>query len=175
MVQPHSFKYSIRRTGDGVQVGIRCYRWKVFSISLSWSILWVLAAAKAYESGWGKSYFGFLFIPFCAFLASLGVVIAVNSVLSHTLILSPGPQLWLRVPFFGISRTRLIDLNDVNSFGFGHFSHSLIPVLRLELRNPSGRNKWVVLARETTESEVDAFLQDIEAQGFLLPKRASQG
>jgi hypothetical protein len=102
-------------------------------------------------------------------------VLAVNSVLSHTLILSSGPQLRLRVSFFGVSTTRLIDLNDVNGFGFGHFSHSLIPVLRLELRNPSGRNKWVVLARETTESEVDAFLQDIEAQGFLLPKRASQG
>jgi hypothetical protein len=164
-----SFKYNIRRTRNGVQVGVRCYRWRIFSISLVWSILWVLAAVKAYESAWGKNYLGFMSILFCAFVASLGAVIAVNSVLSYALILSPLSGLRLRVSFFGLSTTRSIALSDVNSFGFGHFSHSLIPVLRLELRNPSGRNKWVVLARETTEREVDAFLQDIEGQGFLLP------
>jgi hypothetical protein len=28
---------------------------------------------------------------------------------------------------FGLSKTRFIGLSDVHNFGFGHFSHSLIP------------------------------------------------
>ena len=133
-------------------------------------MLWVLAALKAYESGWIKNYFVLLSIPFCALLAGLGIFNVVNSVLSHTLILSPSSALQLRASFFGLSTTRLINLSDVESFGFGHFSHSLIPVLKLELRTRGARNKWVVFARGTTEQEVEAFLQDIAAQGFRLPR-----
>jgi hypothetical protein len=170
LVQTHSLNYDIRKTRDGVQVEIRSYRWKVFCISLLWSIVWVFAALKAYESGWTKNYFALLSIPFCALLAGLGIFNVVSSVLSHTLILSPPSVLQLRASFFGLSTTRLINLSNVASFGFGHFSHSLIPVLKLELRTRSGRNKWVVLASGITEREVDAFLQDIEAQGFRLPR-----
>jgi hypothetical protein len=169
LVETHSFKYDIRKTRDGVRLTIRCYRWKVFWISLLWSMIWALAAAKAL-SGWNKSYFLFLCIPFCALLAGLGAFNVVNSVLSHTLIVSPPSELRVRSSFFGLSKTRSISLSDIYSFGFGHFSHSLIPMLRLELRNPSGRSKWIEFARGTTEREVDAFLQDIKAQGFQLPR-----
>jgi hypothetical protein len=104
LVQTHSFKYDIQKTRDGVGLRLRGYRWKVFWISLLWSMLWALAAAKAYESGWDKNYFVFLCIPFCALLACWGTVISVNSVLSHTLTLSPSSELRLRVSFFGLSR-----------------------------------------------------------------------
>jgi len=170
LVETHSFKYDVRRKGDGVQVVIRCYRWKVFYISLLWSMFWGLSAAKAYESEWTKSYFVFLSIPFCALLAVLGLFNVVRSVLSHTLILSLPSELHIRASFFGLSTTRLINVSDVESFGPGHFSHSLIPVLRLELRARSGRNEWIVFARGTSEREVNVFLQDIAAQGFLLPR-----
>jgi hypothetical protein len=131
-------------------------------------MVWALATAKAL-SGWDKNFFIFLAIPLCALLAGLGVFNVVNSVLSHTLILSSPSELRVRFSFC-ISKTRSINLSDIYSFGFGHFSHSLIPMLRLEVRNPSGRSKWIEFARGTTEREVDAFLQDIEAQGFQLPR-----
>jgi hypothetical protein len=154
---------------DGVQLRIRCYRRRVFWISLLWTMIWTLAALKAL-SGWEENYFIFMCIPFCALLAGLGAINVVNSALSHTLILSPPSELRVRSSFFGFSRTRSINLSDICSFGFGHFSHSLIPMLRLELRNPNGRSKWIEFARGTTEREVDAFLQDIETQGFQLPR-----
>jgi hypothetical protein len=132
LVQIHSFKYDVRKTRDGVRLRIRGYRWKVFWISLLWSMLWALAAAKAYESGWDKNYFVFLCIPFCALLAGLGAFNVVNLVLSHKLILSPPSGQRLRSSFFGLSTTRFISLSDVHNFGFGHFSHSLIPVLKFE-------------------------------------------
>lgn len=168
----HSFKYDIRKTRDGVRLRICCYRWKVFWVSLLWTMIWALAAAKAL-SGWDKSYFIFLCIPFCALLAGLGVFSVVNSVLSRTLILSSSSELRVRSSFFGLSKTRSINLSDICSFGFGHFSHSLTPMLRLEIRNPRdprGRSKWIAFALGTTEREVDAFLQDVEAQGFRLPR-----
>lgn len=167
----HSFKYDIRKTRDGVRLGICCYRWKVFWISLLWTMTWALAAAKAL-SAWDKNYFIFLCIPFCALLAGLGAFNVVNSLLSHTLTLSSPSELRVRSSFFGLSKTRSITLSDISSFGFGHFSHSLTPMLRLELRNPRDprRSKWIAFARGTTEREVDAFLQDVEAQGFRLPR-----
>jgi hypothetical protein len=168
----HSFKYDIRKTRNGVRLKIRCYRWKVFWISLLWTMIWVWAAAKAL-SLWGGNYFIFLCIPFCALLAGLGVFNVVNSILSHTLFLPSPSELRVRSSFFGLSKTRSINLSDICSFGFGHFSHSLTPMLRLELRNPRdprGRSKWIEFARGTTEREVAAFLQDIEAQGFRLPR-----
>jgi hypothetical protein len=134
-----------------------------------WTMIWALAAAKAL-SGWDKNYFIFLCIPFCALLAGLGVFNVVNSVLSHTLFLSSPSELRVRSSFFGLSKTRSVNLSDICSFGFGHFSHSLTPMLRLELRNPSGRTRWIEFARGITEKEVDAFLRDIEAQGFQLPR-----
>lgn len=170
--EAHSFEYDIRKTQDGVRLRIRCYRWKVFWISLLWSMAWALATAKALSS-LDKSFFIFLCIPFCALLAGLGVFNVVNSVLSHTLILSSPSELRVRSSFFGLSKTRSINLIDIYSFGFGSFSHSLTPMLRLELRNPRdprGRSKWIEFARGTTEREVDAFLRDIEAQGFRLPR-----
>jgi hypothetical protein len=54
----------------------------------------------------------------------------------------------------------------VNSFGFGRAWHSFTPVLRLEIRTPSPRTKWVVLASGTSEHEVNAFLREIETRGF---------
>ena len=66
-----------------------------------------------------------------------------NAVLSYTLILSPAAGLRARTSFSGLATNRLIDLNDINSFGFGYASHSLIPVLRVELRNPEDEtNGW---------------------------------
>jgi hypothetical protein len=132
-------------------------------------MVWALATAKAL-SGWDKNFFIFMAIPLCALLAGLGLFNVLNSVLSHTLILSSPSELRVRSSFFGISNTRSINLSDIYSFGFGHFSHSLTPMLRLEVRNPSGRSKWIEFARGTTEREVDTFLQDIEAQGFRLPR-----
>jgi len=72
-----------------------------------------------------------------------------------------------------VGRNRSIDLRDVISFGFGLASHSLTPVLKLERQTSGARTKWVVLASQTKEGEVNAFLQDIEAQGFQLPQRGS--
>jgi hypothetical protein len=105
----------------------------------------------------------FVFPLLCALLASLGAVIAVNAVLPYTLILSPAAGLRVRTSFFGLATNRLIHLNYIKSFEFGYASHSLIPALRLELRNPRGRNQWIVVTKGTTEQEVNAFLQDIEA------------
>jgi hypothetical protein len=169
LAQQHSFKYNVRKTQDSVEVEVGRYRWSGFLISLLWSILWVVAAAEAYESWWGQTYFGFLFLMVGLLLASFGTFIAVNSVLWRTLILSPSSGLRLRTSFFGVATNKSINLSDVNSFGFGLATHSFTPVLRLELRTPSARTKWVVLASRTTEHEVNAFLQDIEAQGFQLP------
>jgi hypothetical protein len=112
----HSFKYDIRKTRDGLRLRIRCYRWKVFWISLLWSMIWALAAAKAL-SGWNKNYVIFLCIPFFALLAGLGVFNVVNSVLSHELILSSPSELRVRSAFFGLSKTRSINLSDICSFG----------------------------------------------------------
>jgi hypothetical protein len=122
------------------------------------------------KSWWGKTYFGFLFLVVCVLFASFGTFLAVNSVLWRTLILSPLSGLRLRTSFFGVGTNKSISLRDVNSFGFGLATHSFTPVLRLELRTPSARTKWVVLASWTTQNEVSAFLQDIEAQGFQLPR-----
>jgi hypothetical protein len=170
LAQQHSFKYNVRKTQDGIEVEIGPYRWKGFLVSLLWSILWIVAGAQAYESWWGKTYFGFLFLVVCVLLASFGTFLAINSALWRTLILSPSSGLRLRTSFFGVATNKSINLSDVNSFGFGLATHSFTPVLRLELRTSRARTKWVVLASRTTENEVNAFLQDIEAQGFQLPR-----
>ena len=170
MSKRRAFEYDVRRTRNGVEVEIGRYRWKGFLISLLWSILWIAAAAEAYQSWWGKTYFGFLFLVVCVLLASFGTVLAVKSVLWRTLILSPSSELRLRTSFFGLGRNRSIDLRDVISFGFGLASHSFTPVLKLELRTSGARTKWVVFASQTTEDEVSAFLRDIEAQGFQLQR-----
>jgi len=174
LAQQHSFKYNVRKTQDGVVVEIGRYRWKAFLISLLWSFIWTVAAARAYESSWGRTYLGYLFLVLCALLASFGTILAVNSVLWRTLALSPSSELRLRTSFFGVGRNKSISLSDVNSFGFGLATHSLTPVLRLELRTPSARTKWVVLASMTSENEVNAFLRDIAAQGFQLSRLAGR-
>lgn len=128
-----------------------------------------------YKSEWGASAIAFVFLPLCASLACLGAVIAVNAVLSYTLILSPSVGLRVRTSFFGLATTRLIHFDDINTFGFGYASHGLTPVLRLELRNARGRNEWIALAKGTTEREAHAFLNDAEAQGFRLPRNQEGG
>jgi hypothetical protein len=169
LVETHSFNYDVRRTQDGVRVTIRDYQWKRFLISLLWTMVWALAVAKAL-SAWDGNFFVLLSIPFCALFAALGAYNVVASVLSHTLTLLPS-ELRVRSSFFGLSKTKSISLSDIESFGFGKASHSLRPVLRLVLRNPSGkRSKWIEFARGTTEREVDAFLVNIGAQGFQLPR-----
>jgi hypothetical protein len=168
LVETHSFNYDVRRTQDGVCVTIRNYQWKRFLFSLLWTTVWVLAAVKAILA-WDRNFFIFLSIPFSALFAGLGVYSVVASVLSHTLTLLPS-ELRVRSSFFGLSKTKLISRSDIESFGFGKAGHGLIPVLRLALRNPSGRRTpWTEFAQGTTEREVDAFLQNIEAQGFQLP------
>jgi hypothetical protein len=172
LVQPHSFKYKVRRVQNCVEVEVGACRWKGFLASFLWSVLWLLAGFKAFDSWWGKTAFGFLFLLFCVLFAGLGAVIAVHSVLWRTLILSSS-GLCLRSSFFGVAVRRSIELSNVSDFGFGYASHSLRPVLRLELRAPSGRSEWIVLASGTTEEEVSAFLRDTESQGFTLPSRST--
>jgi hypothetical protein len=58
----------------------------------------------------------------------------------------------------------------VVDFGFGYPSHSRTAVLRLELRTPTVRTKWMELFRGVTGEDVKRFLRDIEAEGFRLPK-----
>lgn len=173
MTQQRSFEYNVRKTHNGVKVEIGRYRWKGFFIFLLWSVLWIVGAAEAYQSWWGKTYLGFLFLLVCLLFASFGTLLAVKSVLWRTLVLSPSSELRLRTSFFGVGRNRSINLRDVISFGFGLTSHSFTPVLKLELRTSGTRTKWVVLASETSEDEVNAFLQEIEAQGFPLPPRGN--
>ena len=134
-------------------------------ISMLRSILWIVAGAEAYDSWWGKTYFGCVVLVLCALLA---IFCAINSILLRTLILSPSSGLRLKTSFFGVAMTKSIELSDINSVGFGLASQSSTPVLRLELRTQSARRKWIVLASRTTEQEVNAFLQDIETQGFQL-------
>ncbi len=118
MARQPSFKCKVRKTPDGIEVEIVRYRWKVFLISSLSPILWMLAAAQAYGSWWGKTYLGFLFLVLCVLLASFGTVLAANSVLWRTLILSPSSGLQLRTSFLGVGTNRIINLSDVNSFGF---------------------------------------------------------
>lgn len=168
LLQRHSFKYDVYQDKDCVKVKVGRYRWVGFLISLLWSTLWLLTAISVRESWWGETYFAYLFLLFCTLFIGFGVVLAVNSVLWRTLILSAS-GLRLRTSFFGVAISRTIDLSDVNNLGFGYASHSSIPTLRLELRTPNARTKWIVLASGTTENEVTAFLRDIEAKGFRLP------
>lgn len=168
MVKTPSFDYEVRRTREGVEVEVGRYRWKGFALSLLWVIVWLIAAFEASESWWGQTT-GYFVILACVLYEILGMPIAVYSVLRRTLILSPS-GLGLRSSFFGIGTRRSINLSDVNNFGFGYPSHSRSAVLRLELRTSTARTKWIELARGTTEEEVKAFLNDIEAQGFRLPR-----
>jgi hypothetical protein len=169
VVSRQSFTYDVRRIRNGTEVEIGCCHWKQFLASSLWSILWLAATAAAYESWWGKTYFGFWFLFFCASFIGLGIFNAVHAMLWRTLTLSPS-GLKLRSSFFGVAMTRSIELGSVSSFGLGRAGHSGIPVLRIELRTRATRTKWIVLASGITEAEVKAFLQDVEAQGFQLPR-----
>jgi hypothetical protein len=138
------------------------------SFLLAWVLVWLVAAYVACKSWWGQTS-GFLVTVSCALLASLGMLAAVNSVLRSSLLLSPS-GLNLRSSFFGIATNKSINLSDVIDFGFGYPSHSRSAVLRLELRTPTVRTKWMELVRGVTGEDVKRFLPDIEAEGFRLPK-----
>jgi hypothetical protein len=170
LVETHSINYEVRRTQDGVRVTIRDYQWKKFLDCLAWTIVWALAAAEAL-SAWDRNAFAFFSIPFCALFAGFGAYTAVSWVLSRTLIFSPPSEVRVRSSFLGLTRTKFFDVSEVIDFGFGYFGHSRRPVLRLVVRALTKRRttQWIVLAHATTERDVDAFINDVEAQGLLLP------
>jgi hypothetical protein len=169
-VGTQSFTYTFQRFGESSQVRICCYRWRTFCIAFLWSVFWIIVPLKIFESTWGNGFFGLLFLLFGVFLSFMGILTAGETLLTRTLTLCPPTELRIRTSFFGVSKTRLVKLSDVTSFGFGLFGHSLDPVLRLDLQHPRKGNEWVVLAYKPTKQEVDAFLNDIEAKGFQLPR-----
>lgn len=165
LTQAKSFKYSVRKAKDAVEVTIHQRSLKAFWLAFLWATFWVFVVMKSNELGWSRIFI----VPLCLLLASIGIYSAVRSVWWHTLIISSS-DLSLRVSSQGISRTRTLNVSDIEGFGFGLFSHSLTPVLKLEVRTLSGINEWIVLASNTTEQEVEAFLQDVEAEGFNLSR-----
>jgi hypothetical protein len=163
-------KYQVRSSRRGVEVRIGRYNWEVFLVSLAWSIAWAAVALFVYRSWWAATYAGFMVYAVCALFCGFGFFLAFHALVVRTLILSSSAELGLETAFLGIARSKTIDPTDVIGFGFALASHSSAPVLRLELKTSGPRTKWIRFAGGITESEVNSFLQDIEAHGFRLPR-----
>jgi hypothetical protein len=165
MVQ--SFQYRIDGALPELKVQIWQRAWPRLTKALVWSAAWALLAYICFRMPRAGV------LPVIGAIVSLlfcwaGLSIANYSVKWSTLCLGPD-ALRLRVVRLFTRETKYFLTPAIRDFGFGLYSHSGNPVLKLD-----ADGTWFVLADGVREDEVFMLLSDIRQRGYCFPDGRSQ-